>query len=76
MFPLKVGKSYTCSKTVKIDGAVWFEVGKHYVLKDMRTGQGEVELSFSLGGSNEVFTFQAISTDANFLRVVDSLIED
>ncbi len=75
MFPMKIGASYTCSKTIKIDGVVWFVAGKSYVLKDLRAGQGEIELSFLIQGTKEEFSYQAMSTDADFRRVLAALIE-
>ncbi len=75
MFPLKIGASYTRSKTIKIDGVVWFVAGKIYVLKDLRAGQGEIELSFLIQGTKEEFSYKAMSTDADFRRVLAALIE-
>lgn len=76
-YPLKIGMTYTCSKTIKIDGVVWFVAGKRYLLKDLRAShQGEIELSFCLEGSSEVIVFQALVTDAGYGRVLAAFTAD
>jgi len=77
MFPLKVGDTYVCTKTIKIDGVVWFVAGKRYVFRNLRSShQGEIELSFCMEGTQEIFSFQAMVTDADYKRVIAAFVGD